>query len=695
MKYIKIISLLLIMLSCSKENLSDGTGYLGFCFTRSDEILVTRSDADMIFAVKVIDQATGVTVKSVEDHRELEQSPLRLRAGKYRIVASSGADIDAAFDSPFYVGEQEIEVVSGKTAVANVVCSLSNVKVSVLVDESVMNNFTRYVVTVDNGEDGTLVFDQETSTLDKNGYFRCTGQLNWTIDLVNNNGTPFKFADHISDVKPREHYRLIFSIDEEGDKDTGGASLEITVDETTNDVQHDIQVPLDKKKQPVISGKDFDIQKNLTVVEASSVLGEVDIQSEAGAASIVISHDSEDLVALGIPGRFDILDIDPAVKEQVNGAGMTWGELASGAKEAVIDFRTLISRLPLGNYAITISVLDSQKQLVDAVLDVTVIPDVEVTAVEVDAWARFADVKARYNTLQKPEGLGLKYRVRGSADWILIQDGFTVSEKGEISYRLQNLDPATDYEFCAVSAKDESNIIEFTTEAAAQLPNMNFDSWIKNGKEWYPNANLSDAYIWDTANKGANTLSEVNPTRPEETDLAVPGEGKKAIRMVSSSVLGIMAAGNVYSGQFVKTSGTSALLDWGRPFTSRPLSLKGYYKYMPKTIDKAKAPYEHMKGQMDICQIFVALMDWTAPYRINSGEANYINFETDPAVIGYGQLTDNVTMESYKEFTVDIEYRDSRKPKYIVLVCAASKYGDYFTGGIGSTLLVDELEFVY
>lgn len=695
MKYIKIISLLLIMLSCSKENLSDGTGYLGFCFTRSDEILVTRSDADMIFAVKVIDQATGVTVKSVEDHRELEQSPLRLRAGKYRIVASSGADIDAAFDSPFYVGEQEIEVVSGKTAVANVVCSLSNVKVSVLVDESVMNNFTRYVVTVDNGEDGTLVFDQETSTLDKNGYFRCTGQLNWTIDLVNNNGTPFKFADHISDVKPREHYRLIFSIDEEGDKDTGGASLEITVDETTNDVQHDIQVPLDKKKQPVISGKDFDIQKNLTVVEASAVLGEVDIQSEAGAASIVISHDSEDLVTLGIPGRFDILDIDPAVKEQVNGAGMTWGELASGAKEAVIDFRTLISRLPLGNYAITISVLDSQKQLVDAVLDVTVIPDVEVTAVEVDAWARFADVKARYNTLQKPEGLGLKYRVRGSADWILIQDGFTVSEKGEISYRLQNLDPATDYEFCAVSAKDESNIIEFTTEAAAQLPNMNFDSWIKNGKEWYPNANLSDAYIWDTANKGANTLSEVNPTRPEETDLAVPGEGKKAIRMVSSSVLGIMAAGNVYSGQFVKTSGTSALLDWGRPFTSRPLSLKGYYKYMPKTIDKAKAPYEHMKGQMDICQIFVALMDWTAPYRINSGEANYINFETDPAVIGYGQLTDNVTMESYKEFTVDIEYRDSRKPKYIVLVCAASKYGDYFTGGIGSTLLVDELEFVY
>ena len=42
------------------------------------------------------------------------------------------------------------------------------------------------------------------------------------------------------------------------------------------------------------------------------------------------------------------------------------------------------------------------------------------------------------------------------------------------------------------------------------------------------------------------------------------------------------------------------------------------------------------------------------------------------------------------------EYRDrTRTPKYIVIVAAASKYGDYFTGGVGSTLYLDEFSFVY
>ena len=31
----------------------------------------------------------------------------------------------------------------------------------------------------------------------------------------------------------------------------------------------------------------------------------------------------------------------------------------------------------------------------------------------------------------------------------------------------------------------------------------------------------------------------------------------------------------------------------------------------------------------------------------------------------------------------------------VVLSCAASRYGDYFTGGLGSTLYVDEFELIY
>ena len=43
-----------------------------------------------------------------------------------------------------------------------------------------------------------------------------------------------------------------------------------------------------------------------------------------------------------------------------------------------------------------------------------------------------------------------------------------------------------------------------------------------------------------------------------------------------------------------------------------------------------------------------------------------------------------------------MEYRTlTRRPTHIVICAAASYLGDYFTGGIGSTLFVDEFELVY
>ena len=48
-----------------------------------------------------------------------------------------------------------------------------------------------------------------------------------------------------------------------------------------------------------------------------------------------------------------------------------------------------------------------------------------------------------------------------------------------------------------------------------------------------------------------------------------------------------------------------------------------------------------------------------------------------------------------REYTIRLDYRDYRKPKYLVIVATASKYGDYFTGGEGSTLYLDEMELTY
>ena len=47
-------------------------------------------------------------------------------------------------------------------------------------------------------------------------------------------------------------------------------------------------------------------------------------------------------------------------------------------------------------------------------------------------------------------------------------------------------------------------------------------------------------------------------------------------------------------------------------------------------------------------------------------------------------------------FEVELQYKaTNRRPKYLIVVCAASKYGDYFTGGTGTTLYVDDLSLSY
>ncbi|MGL4804750.1 MAG: PCMD domain-containing protein, partial [Bacteroidales bacterium] len=66
----------------------------------------------------------------------------------------------------------------------------------------------------------------------------------------------------------------------------------------------------------------------------------------------------------------------------------------------------------------------------------------------------------------------------------------------------------------------------------------------------------------------------------------------------------------------------------------------------------------------------------------------------DPKIIAYAELYSGKTLSDYQSFTLELDYRDTaRKPRYLIIVCSASRYGDYFTGGAGSTLGIDNLEF--
>ena len=168
----------------------------------------------------------------------------------------------------------------------------------------------------------------------------------------------------------------------------------------------------------------------------------------------------------------------------------------------------------------------------------------------------------------------------------------------------------------------------------------------------------------------------------------------KAARMESAYAVVKFAAGNIYIGSFVGLAGLGAELDWGMPFSSRPLALHGYYKYSPKAIDYTESPYGSKKGEMDACSIKMYLCDWSAPFRVNTSTSTFLQ-DDDPSIIAMCDFTSNVATDGYVEFTFPLQYRDARTPKYVVIVGAASRLGDYFTGGKGSTLWLDELSLVY
>lgn len=246
----------------------------------------------------------------------------------------------------------------------------------------------------------------------------------------------------------------------------------------------------------------------------------------------------------------------------------------------------------------------------------------------------------------------------------------------------------------------------------AQLYNMSFDDWTKlNDKTWYPYAEdaSGENKIWTSANPGISILG-LNTTVPEESFV----HGGKAARIYSDYKVKF-AAGTLFTGEFMGLKGLSgAEIAWGVPFSERPKSLKGYFCYKPVPIDRTDAAHSDMKGQTDVGQIQVILADWDAAnlyegyaegaiddkgrfHVITSNTTSqFVDFENDPAIIAYANYEfSGETMENYEAFELEIKYRNDRTPKVVVIVCASSRYGDFFTGGTGSTLYVDDFSFVY
>ena len=355
---------------------------------------------------------------------------------------------------------------------------------------------------------------------------------------------------------------------------------------------------------------------------------------------------------------------------------------------------------------------------------ITVNPnDASAAVLDANPWAKFAYLKAES---VNPGGadistLKFQYRKKDAEAWTDAEAPEETDEESNKFYtgKTGELEPATKYEYRLASADGKSFTTpaeEFTTEAATVLPNGDFESWctrsaktaLANKDTRFPCSEADyDAgnMFWDTSNRGANSMTAINPTNSETKFVA---SGDTAACLKTAKVLGsFLAAASLYTGEFVSAtlSGLSAtaLIDFGRPFTSRPIALKGHYKYTPAKVEvggELPSNATVSAGSDDQCAIYIALAKGT--HRVNNTDSDTFltleKIEGDENIIAYGELPSGTATQGdgYVDFTIPLKYKNlTDTPTHIIVVCSASKYGDYMTGGEGSTLYVDGFSLVY
>lgn len=295
---------------------------------------------------------------------------------------------------------------------------------------------------------------------------------------------------------------------------------------------------------------------------------------------------------------------------------------------------------------------------------------------------------------------GFEYRKAAETSWTKVDPALVAHNGGSFTARITGLEAATAYVCRAYSGKNYGAEIPFTTETAIPLENPSFDDWYQEGKVWNPRAQGASPF-WDTGNKGATTLGESNTSPSSDVAPGTSGQSASlATKFVGIGSLGKLAAGNMFAGEYVKTDGTNGILNFGRPYTSRPLRLKGMFKYQSAPINYASSnnpDFSAYKGKPDTCFMYIALIDSDSPVEIRTKPSERKLFNPkDPSVIAYAEFSTAENITSWQEFNLELDYRaTNRKPTYVVIVFSASKYGDYFTGGDGSILQIDDLKLEF
>lgn len=299
-------------------------------------------------------------------------------------------------------------------------------------------------------------------------------------------------------------------------------------------------------------------------------------------------------------------------------------------------------------------------------------------------------------------GVKITIYVSKDADATKLSPVFKLSSGATISPKNGSTQDFTKPVKYVVTSEDKAVTREYevSVRREAMLSNP-FDSWEKKPADassdnsiYYTPTN-SD---WSTANIGNVLLRGLGynvKNTVDQTEDAFQGAKAAIIRtefVSDKPVFGQntpIATGSLFLGSFTTLHLMTDPLkctSFGVPITRKPLSVSGYYKYLPgdKLTDEN---FTVIPNGKDSCAIYAVVFTGTEPL-------NGRNVLTDSRIIAKAVLKGG-KQPVYTKFDLVLDYKRDVVPGenlMFTIVCSSSWDGNIFKGAVGSTLFVDDIK---
>lgn len=753
-----------------------------------------------------------------------------LPVGAYTLKAYYGSPDAEGFESPYYVGTQEIMIEDDATVDAFITCYLTNVKVAIEYTDAFKKYFSEYETTVQSagGKPVNFVKDEVRAAYVK------PGDISVYANVKKQNGQSAKLnVLDIAEAKAREFYRLTLDVD------AGSSTLKISFDNTTVDKPIEINISDEVlNMQPPFftrSGYESGVMQEVIeggVISPLSML----ITARNGIKKCVLNTQSTSLIAQGWPVSIDLVNVKEEDLQKMNALGLAVRGLSTNVdKMATLDFSEVIPYLQyisgddessfslmvtdkigrvneteevikvktldnqfavgtvenvdLGVYEVTVPVtLKGDKERVKFqylngevwtdinVSNITTEGDINhkvtlalpfmatgnfevkvaygarsylvpigvnppmftVTASEADVWATKASITLiginegtteylktqpvviEYIESAKLEGGSWITPAQTKEGNVIEITGLPADAEKENTYRVK----------AVLGDKESANILDITTEIAAQVPNAGFEDWseswlfkntifLSGGEDiytFYPYIQIESDKWWSSRNDkttqeysgvaswyyssypgtvpiqktswtaynhlnkhGGQSLKLEAHAGNNAMEIATVGHGANRWLSQSSAQNSVdfRTAGSLFIGTFDRASQNETL---GHLFGSRPSCIEFYYKFYS--------------------------------YNNESAKAYAVLYDEQKQEIGRGDLIISRGIDIYTKGIIDIEYTVKKRATYITIVFLSSNaespetlaiqgnkgawnagYGD--SRHIGSVLTVDDVKLIY